>query len=74
MSFLVVIIKDCQQINCITIFETAYIFKCGAVRNSSFRPLRSGQRFLVPLAKRFLHKHSFIPSAIQILNSGQRKK
>ena len=42
--------------------------------NSSFRPLRSGQRFLVPLAKRILHKHSFIPSAIQILNSGQRKK
>ena len=36
--------------------------------NSNFTLLRSGRRYKVPLAKRNLHKFSFVPSAINILN------
>lgn len=37
--------------------------------HNSFQMLPSGRRLRTPLAKRNLYKHSFIPSAISILNS-----
>ena len=36
-----------------------------------FKPMPSGRRYRVPVWKRQIYKRSFIPSAIQILNSSK---
>ena len=65
-----------QQLQLSVLYQTALRRKACCILednthplHSRFQRLPSGRRFRVPLAKKLVHKRSFVPSAISILNA-----